>query len=166
MGRLICGDVNIVIGTPRLVSNEVQFNDLRLVVIDEEQCFGVRAKEYLKHLRKRSVARLQGKKVPPLIDASVDLDFLDRSPSQNDVESRLTIVHLDLPSSDARSTFSKHWNRRRDIMDTSPCSQRLPVLGKRFFSPARQPSQAQADSNSARLFFAFVRSRTEGEVIF
>jgi len=32
-------------------------------------------------LLKRSVAKLQGKKVPPIIDASVDLDFLDRSPA-------------------------------------------------------------------------------------
>ncbi|MFA6174855.1 MAG: TRCF domain-containing protein, partial [Kiritimatiellales bacterium] len=32
-------------------------------------------------LLKRSVAKLQGKKVPPIIDAAVDLDFLDRSPA-------------------------------------------------------------------------------------
>jgi len=51
--RLREGDVNIVIGTHRLVSGDVQFNDLGLVVIDEEQRFGVRAKEYLKHLRKQ-----------------------------------------------------------------------------------------------------------------
>ncbi len=51
--RLREGDVNIVIGTHRLVSGDVQFNDLGLVVIDEEQRFGVRAKEHLKHLRKQ-----------------------------------------------------------------------------------------------------------------
>jgi len=49
--RLREGDVNIVIGTHRLVSKDIQFNDLGLVVIDEEQRFGVRAKEVLKHIR-------------------------------------------------------------------------------------------------------------------
>ncbi|MBC8205836.1 MAG: transcription-repair coupling factor [Kiritimatiellaeota bacterium] len=50
--RLREGEVNIVIGTHRLVSKDVQFADLGLVVIDEEQRFGVRAKEHLKQLRK------------------------------------------------------------------------------------------------------------------
>jgi transcription-repair coupling factor (superfamily II helicase) len=49
--RLREGAVNIVIGTHRLVSGDVQFADLGLVVIDEEQRFGVRAKEHLKQLR-------------------------------------------------------------------------------------------------------------------
>jgi len=52
IARLREGEVNIVIGTHRLVSNDVQFKDLGLVVIDEEQRFGVRAKEHLKQLRK------------------------------------------------------------------------------------------------------------------
>ncbi|QHI69730.1 transcription-repair coupling factor [Tichowtungia aerotolerans] len=50
--RLREGSVNIVIGTHRLVSKDVRFSNLGLVVIDEEQRFGVRAKEHLKQLRK------------------------------------------------------------------------------------------------------------------
>lgn len=45
------GQVDIVIGTHRIVSKDVQFKKLGLVVIDEEQRFGVRAKEHLKKLR-------------------------------------------------------------------------------------------------------------------
>jgi len=45
------GTVDIVIGTHRLLSDDIQFRDLGLVVIDEEQRFGVEAKEKLKHLR-------------------------------------------------------------------------------------------------------------------
>ena len=45
------GSVDIVIGTHRLVSRDVRFKDLGLVVIDEEQRFGVRHKEHLKQLR-------------------------------------------------------------------------------------------------------------------
>ena len=45
------GSVDIVIGTHRLVQRDVKFKDLGLVVIDEEQRFGVRQKEFLKQLR-------------------------------------------------------------------------------------------------------------------
>ena len=47
------GEVDILIGTHRLLSKDVQFKNLGLVVIDEEQRFGVEAKERLKDLRKQ-----------------------------------------------------------------------------------------------------------------
>lgn len=45
------GTVDIVIGTHRLLQSNVRFKDLGLVVVDEEQRFGVEHKEHLKHLR-------------------------------------------------------------------------------------------------------------------
>ena len=45
------GKVDIVIGTHRLLSTDVAFKDLGLVIIDEEQRFGVKSKEKLKHFR-------------------------------------------------------------------------------------------------------------------
>ena len=45
------GTVDMVIGTHRLLSNEVQFKDLGLVIVDEEQRFGVEHKEKLKQMR-------------------------------------------------------------------------------------------------------------------
>ncbi|MBI5143665.1 MAG: transcription-repair coupling factor [Candidatus Omnitrophica bacterium] len=45
------GAVDIIIGTHRLLSGDIKFKDLGLVIIDEEQRFGVRHKEYLKRLR-------------------------------------------------------------------------------------------------------------------
>lgn len=47
-----CGDVDVVVGTHRLLSKDVQFKDLGLVVIDEEQRFGVKHKERLRQMRK------------------------------------------------------------------------------------------------------------------
>ncbi|NTU68801.1 MAG: transcription-repair coupling factor [Chlorobiaceae bacterium] len=47
--RIAAGLVDIVIGTHRLVSNDVVFKDLGLLVIDEEQHFGVEVKEKLRH---------------------------------------------------------------------------------------------------------------------
>jgi transcription-repair coupling factor (superfamily II helicase) len=45
------GSVDVIVGTHRLLSKDVAFKDLGLVVIDEEQRFGVEAKERLKQLR-------------------------------------------------------------------------------------------------------------------
>ncbi|HLD88054.1 MAG TPA: transcription-repair coupling factor, partial [Candidatus Omnitrophota bacterium] len=45
------GKVDIIIGTHRLLSKDVDFKDLGLVIVDEEQRFGVKSKEKLKHLR-------------------------------------------------------------------------------------------------------------------
>ncbi|MBI5953938.1 MAG: transcription-repair coupling factor [Chloroflexi bacterium] len=49
--KLALGEVDIVVGTHRLISADVEFKDLGLVVIDEEQRFGVTHKEHLKKLR-------------------------------------------------------------------------------------------------------------------
>lgn len=51
MERLANGDVDIVIGTHKLVSKSVKFKDLGLLIIDEEQKFGVTIKEKLKELK-------------------------------------------------------------------------------------------------------------------
>lgn len=50
--ELASGAIDIVIGTHRLVSKDVQFHNLGLVIIDEEQRFGVELKERLKSFRK------------------------------------------------------------------------------------------------------------------
>ena len=49
--KMKTGEVDIVIGTQRLVSKDVQWKDLGLLVIDEEQRFGVKTKEKLRKLR-------------------------------------------------------------------------------------------------------------------
>ncbi len=49
--RLALGQVDILIGTHRILSKDVVFGDLGLVVIDEEQRFGVEHKEHLKAMR-------------------------------------------------------------------------------------------------------------------
>ena len=51
LGRLADGTVDIVIGTHRLIQKDIRFKDLGLVIVDEEQRFGVRQKEKFKELR-------------------------------------------------------------------------------------------------------------------
>ena len=49
--ELAAGKTDVIIGTHRLLSSDVKFHDLGLLIVDEEQRFGVRHKERLKQLR-------------------------------------------------------------------------------------------------------------------
>ncbi len=49
--KLATGEIDIVIGTHRLIGKDIKFKDLGLLIIDEEQKFGVGAKEKLKSIR-------------------------------------------------------------------------------------------------------------------
>src|SRR5579875_929983 len=49
--RVEAGEIDILIGTHRLLSKDLKFHDLGLLIVDEEQRFGVRHKERLKQLR-------------------------------------------------------------------------------------------------------------------
>ncbi|MQA06068.1 MAG: transcription-repair coupling factor [Streptosporangiales bacterium] len=51
LAGLTAGSVDVVIGTHRLLSSEVNFKQLGLVIVDEEQRFGVEHKEFLKRMR-------------------------------------------------------------------------------------------------------------------
>jgi transcription-repair coupling factor (superfamily II helicase) len=51
LSRVAEGKVNILIGTHRLLSKDIEFKDLGMLVIDEEQRFGVKAKEKLRAIK-------------------------------------------------------------------------------------------------------------------
>ena len=51
--KLEAGKIDILIGTHRLLSKDLKFTDLGLLVVDEEQRFGVRHKERIKQMRKQ-----------------------------------------------------------------------------------------------------------------
>jgi len=66
------GTVDLVIGTHRLLSNEIAFRDLGLVVVDEEQRFGVEHKEKLKRLRTAvDVLALSATPIPRTLEMAV-----------------------------------------------------------------------------------------------
>ena len=52
LAALANGDIDLIIGTHRLLSQDVKFYDLGLLVLDEEQRFGVEHKEKIKHVKK------------------------------------------------------------------------------------------------------------------
>ena len=83
--RLAAGEVDIVIGTHRLLSADVTFKDLGLLVVDEEHRFGVRHKERLKALKLSvDVLTLTATPIPRTLHLSLaglrDLALLETAP--------------------------------------------------------------------------------------
>ena len=79
------GQVDIVVGTHRLLSKDVEFSDLGLLVIDEEQRFGVTHKEKIKELRQNvDVLALTATPIPRTLHMSLvgirDMSVLEEAP--------------------------------------------------------------------------------------
>ena len=93
------GSVDIVIGTHRLLSDDVNFKDLGLVIIDEEQRFGVAAKEKLKKLRLiTDVLTLTATPIPRTLYMSLmgakDMSVIN-TPPQNRLPIKTIVVEYD-----------------------------------------------------------------------
>lgn len=90
------GSVDILIGTHRLISGDIKFKDLGLVIIDEEQRFGVRAKEHLKRMRfSVDVLTLTATPIPRTLYLALmggkDISVINTPPSERlPVETRVT----------------------------------------------------------------------------
>lgn len=84
--RLERGEVDIIVGTHRLLSKDVKFRDLGLVIIDEEQRFGVAQKEKLKTLTENvDVLTLTATPIPRTMNMALsgirDMSVLEEAPS-------------------------------------------------------------------------------------
>jgi transcription-repair coupling factor (superfamily II helicase) len=83
--RLANGQTDIIIGTHRLLSQDVRFKDLGLLVIDEEQRFGVKHKEKLKRMRtKVDVLTMTATPIPRTLNLSLsglqDISIIETPP--------------------------------------------------------------------------------------
>jgi transcription-repair coupling factor (superfamily II helicase) len=79
------GKIDILIGTHRLLSKDIKFQDLGLLVVDEEQRFGVRHKERLKQLRKEiDVLAMSATPIPRTLHMSLvglrDMSVIETPP--------------------------------------------------------------------------------------
>ena len=98
--RLATGACDIVIGTHAILSSKIAFRDLGLIIIDEEQRFGVRHKEFLKRLRATAdVLTLSATPIPRTLYLSMtgarDLSLI-RTPPRERVAVETKVVR-DLP---------------------------------------------------------------------
>ncbi|MGC8768589.1 transcription-repair coupling factor [Calditerrivibrio sp.] len=90
--RVANGEIDIIIGTHRLLSNDVSFHDLGLLIIDEEQRFGVAHKEKIKNLKSNiDVLTLSATPIPRTLQFSLtgirDISVIETPP-----EERLPVI--------------------------------------------------------------------------
>ena len=87
LSRLAAGDIDIIVGTHRLLAKDVQFKDLGLLIVDEEQRFGVAHKEIIKNMKRRvDVLTLSATPIPRTLHMSMtgirDMSVLETPPEE------------------------------------------------------------------------------------
>ena len=91
LAELAAGKVDIIVGTHRLLSKDVVFRDVGLLVVDEEQRFGVAHKEKIKHLRKKvDVLTMTATPIPRTLNMSL-IGIRDMSIIETPPKDRLSI---------------------------------------------------------------------------
>ncbi len=98
--KLRRGDVDIVIGTHRLISKDVQFSNLGLIIVDEEQRFGVEQKEKLKQIAGNvDVLTLTATPIPRTLNMAmggiVDMSVLEEAPGMRSPVQTYVLEHDD-----------------------------------------------------------------------
>ena len=83
--KLAKGDIDLIVGTHRLLSKDVKFKDLGLLVVDEEQRFGVEHKEVIKKLKENvDVLTLSATPIPRTLHMSLigvrDMSVIEQPP--------------------------------------------------------------------------------------
>jgi len=100
LARVEAGKVDVLIGTHRLLSKDVRFADLGLLVVDEEQRFGVRHKERLKQLKKEvDVLTLSATPIPRTLHMSL-VGLRDMSVIETPPRDRIAIQTVVAPFGD------------------------------------------------------------------
>lgn len=150
------GQVDIVIGTHRLLSKDVKFKDLGLIVVDEEQRFGVSAKEKLKEFRASvDVLTLTATPIPRTLQFSLmgarDLSVINTPPpNRQPVYTEIHSFNEDLirdailqEISRGGQIFFIH-NRVKNIEETAEMIRRLvPDIRVRYGHGQMTPSQLE-----------------------
>jgi transcription-repair coupling factor (superfamily II helicase) len=111
------GKVDIVVGTHRILSRDLNFKDLGLVVVDEEQRFGVAHKERLKHLKKRvDVLTMSATPIPRTLNMSL-LGVRDMSLIETPPRDRLAIQTNVVPFNEqiVRSAIEQELQRQGQV---------------------------------------------------
>lgn len=99
--KIARGDVDIVIGTHRLISKDVKFNNLGLIIIDEEQRFGVAQKEKLKQIAVNAdILTLTATPIPRTLNMAmggiVNMSVLEEAPGLRTPVQTYVMEHDDM----------------------------------------------------------------------
>ena len=99
--RISEGKVDVVIGTHRLLSSDVRWKDLGLLIVDEEQRFGVKDKEKIKHLRSSvDVLTLTATPIPRTLHMAMiglrDVSVIETPPEDRYPVQTMVVEHSDI----------------------------------------------------------------------
>jgi len=109
---LLDGSIDIVVGTHRLLSKDIQFADLGLLIVDEEQRFGVKHKERLKQLKSQiDVLTMTATPIPRTLNMSMngvrDLSVIETAPpNRYPIQTFVMEQNYDV----VRSAIERNWN--------------------------------------------------------
>lgn len=132
--RMAAGQIDVVIGTHRLASRDIRFQNLGLVIIDEEQRFGVEVKERLKSLRSTvDILTLSATPIPRTLHMSLvgvrDISNLETPPEDRmAVETRVTRFDPEL----IRHAVLRELNRGGQIFFVHNRVQDIRVIERRL----------------------------------
>jgi transcription-repair coupling factor (superfamily II helicase) len=101
LAGVAAGKVDVIVGTHRLLSKDVQFKDLGLLVVDEEQRFGVSHKERIKQMRKKvDVLTMTATPIPRTLNMSLvgirDMSIIE-TPPKDRLSIQTNVVKFDAP---------------------------------------------------------------------
>ena len=108
------GKIDIVIGTHRLLQKDIAFNDLGLLVLDEEQRFGVKHKEKLKRLKSTvDVLALTATPIPRTLHLSLvgvrDISIISTPPEyRKSIITYISEFNPELIADGIRKEFQRH----------------------------------------------------------
>jgi transcription-repair coupling factor (superfamily II helicase) len=99
LDELAAGKVDVAVGTHRLLSKDIEFHDLGLLIVDEEQRFGVRHKERLKEMRKNvDVLTMSATPIPRTLHMSLlglrDMSIIE-TPPKDRLAVHTVVAHFD-----------------------------------------------------------------------
>ena len=132
--RLEVGKINLIIGTHRILSKDINFKDLGLLIIDEEQRFGVKAKEKLRSLKPNlDTLTLTATPIPRTLNFSLlgarDLSIIN-TPPKNRKPIITEIINLDWKL--IRDVIRKEFDRNGQIYFVNDKISNLDILGDKL----------------------------------
>jgi transcription-repair coupling factor (superfamily II helicase) len=132
--KLAAGEIDIIIGTHRLLSKDVQFKDMGLLIIDEEQRFGVTHKERLKQMRTEvDVLTLTATPIPRTLYMSLtgirDISMISTAPDE-----RLPVITHVGPNNDktARQAILRELDRGGQIFFVHNRVQSIGIMHRKL----------------------------------
>ena len=118
------GKIDIIVGTHRLLSKDIQFKDLGLLVVDEEQRFGVAHKERIKQMRRKvDVLTLSATPIPRTLNMSLvgirDMSIIE-TPPKDRLSIQTNVVKFDSARHRPRDS-PRAGARRTGVLRPQPC---------------------------------------------